>query len=329
MKVVMFYNENGSPKCENYYHLFDENGITFERVLDGCSADEAVAACRGADAVITPLQPFPREVIERLDSSVKAIVRVAMGYEIIDVDAASERGIYVCNIPDYAMEEVAVHQAALILAALRKVCWYDRKVRRGEYTHIGYLSGYPARRISTMSVGLIGFGRIAKNLAKYMLSFGAKVYAFDPFLPEDAFTSRGVIMAKTKDEIYEKCDIISPNMPLTNSTYHIIDADGFAKMKDGVIVVNTGRGPLIDQNALIEALQSGKIRAAALDVFETEPLPKDNPLMSMENVVLTPHIAYQTVESFEELQRKAVEYSIAGAKGEKPAGAVNPACRDK
>ena len=323
----MFYNKSGSAKCENYYHLFKENGIEFERFNDRCSAEDALAACKGADAILTCNQPFPRDVIERLDPSVKAIVRVAMGYEIIDLDAATERGIYVCPVPDYAMEEVAVHQTALILAALRKVCWYDRKVREGEYDHVGYLSGYPVRRISTLSVGLLGFGRIAKNVAKYMLSFGTTVYAFDPFLPEDAFTSRGVIMAKTKDEIFEKCDIISPNMPLTDSSYHIIDADGIAKMKDGVIIVNTGRGALIDPKALIAGLQSGKIRAAGLDVFEPEPLAKDSPLMEMQNVVLTPHIAYQTIESSEELQRKAVEYSIAGAKGEIPAGAVNPNCR--
>lgn len=329
MKAVMFYNEHGSPKCEGFYHLFEENGIALERILDGCNQEETVEACRGADAVITCIQPFPREVIERLDSSVKTIVRIAMGYEIIDVNAASERGIYVCNIPDYAMEEVAVHQAALILAALRKVCWYDWKVREGEYDHIGYLSGYPARRISTLSVGLLGFGRIAKNLARYMLAFGAKVYAYDPFLPEEAFAEHGVIHAKTKDEIFENCDIISPNIPLTESSYHIIDAESIEKMKDGVIVVNTGRGPLVDQEALIAGLQSGKIRAAGLDVFETEPLPQGSPLMQMRNVILTPHIAYQTEESFEELQRKAVEYAIEGAKGQVPRGAVNPGCREK
>ena len=119
------------------------------------------------------MSSFSREVIEKLDSSVKCIVRIAMGYEIVDVEACSERGIYVCNIPDYAMEEVAVHQTALILACLRKMVYYDRKVREGAYDHIGYLEGYSARRISVLSVGLLGFGRIAKNVARYMQSFGA------------------------------------------------------------------------------------------------------------------------------------------------------------
>ena len=323
MKIAIFYNTKGSPTCENYYHLMDESGIQYERFLDSATEDQVVEACRGADAVLTCIQPFPKSVIERLDDSVKCIVRVAMGYEIVDVEAATRRGIYVCNVPDYAMEEVAVHQTALILAALRKVCWYDWKVREGEYKYVGYLSGYPARRISTLSVGLLGFGRIAKNVAKYMKAFGAKVYAFDPFLPESVFEEHGVIHAKTKDKIFANCDIITPNIPLMESSYHIIDADAISKMKEGVIVVNTGRGPLVDEAALIEGLRSGKIRAAGLDVFEKEPLPADSPLLKMRNVVLTPHIAFQTEESYEELQRKAVEYAIQGARGEMPPSAVN------
>lgn len=327
MKIVMLYNDHGSPTCENYYHLATDQGIELVRVPDSCDDDALAEASVGADAMVTCIRAFPRKVIERLDSSVKAIVRVAMGYDIIDVEAASERGIYVCNIPDYAMEEVAVHQTALILASLRKVVWYDKKVREGEYDHLGYLSGYPARRISALKVGLLGFGRIAKNVAKYMLAMGASVYAYDPFLPEEVFRQHGVCQAKTPEEIFETCDIITPNVPLMESSYHLINADSIAKMKDGVIIVNTGRGPLVDEKALIDGLKSGKVRAAALDVFETEPLPMDSELLTLPNVIVTPHVAFQTDESFEELQRKAIEYAIEGAKGEIPRGAVNRSAR--
>lgn len=324
MKIVMFYNETGSPKCEKYYSMIEENGIDLVRVLDSCTAEEQVEACKGADAVITSIKPFPREIVERLDGSVKAIVRLAMGYEIIDLEACSEQGIFVCNVPDYAMEEVAVHQAALMLATIRKVVFYDKKIREGKWQKFGYLDGYPARRISTLSVGLLGFGRIAKNVAKYMKAFGATVYAYDPFLPDSAFEELGVVRAAKKDDIFRNCDVISPNIPLMDSSFHIIDEEAISRMKDGVIIINTGRGPLVDQEALTRALQSGKVRAAGLDVYETEPFcDTENPLMKMENVVLTPHIAYQTEESFDELQYKAVLYAIQGAKGEVPDGAVN------
>ena len=158
---------------------------------------------------------------------------------------------------------------------------------------MGYLSGYPARRISTLSGGLLGFGRIAKNVARYMKAFGAKGYTFEPFLPESVFEEHHVIRAKTKNESFETCDIITLNIPL------------------------------VDETALIDGLKSGKIRAAALDVFEKEPLPANSPLMEMRNVILTTHVAFQTEESYEELQRKAVECAIQGARGEMPAGTVN------
>ena len=326
MKVVHFHNP-GSPSLENELHLFAEKGIEYVRCMEPMTQEEQIRACEGADAVLTIVKPFPREVIEKLDSSVKCIVRIAMGYEIVDVEACSERGIYVCNIPDYAMEEVAVHQTALILACLRKVVYYDRKVREGAYDHVGYLEGYSARRIYVLSVGLLGFGRIAKNVARYMQSFGASVYAYDPLLPDEVFAEHGVTRVRTKEEIFRTCDIITPNIPLMESSYHIIDAEAIAHMKDGVIIVNTGRGALVDTEALLAGLQSGKVKAAGLDVHETEPFHDlDHPFMIMENVVLTPHIAVQTTESVEELQHKAVLYAIDGAMGKISAGAVNGGC---
>lgn len=153
------------------------------------------------------------------------------------------------------------------------------------------------------------------------------VYAYDPLLPDEVFAEHGVTRVRTKEEIFRTCDIIAPNIPLMESSYHIIDAEAIAHMKDGVIIVNTGRGALVDTEALLAGLQSGKVKAAGLDVHETEPFHDlDHPFMKMENVVLTPHIAFQTTESFEELQHKAVLYAIDGAMGKIPAGAVNGGC---
>ena len=329
MKALILLNEHGGVNYDDYLPLFDEAGVDCE-VLTGLSAkpspeeDEALLeAARGVDAILTSLRPFPRALIERLDGSVKAIVRSAMGYETIDVAAASERGIYVCNVPDYAAEEVAVHQVALLLAVVRKVVLYDRKVREGAYTRNGLNFGPPIHRLSRQCMGLLGFGRIARNVARTMRSFGCRVLAFDPYLEDAVFAELGVERVATKEEIFAQCDMIATNIPLTEESYHIIDAAAIARMKDGVVLVNTGRGALIEEAALVEGLKSGKIRGAGLDVLETEPLAQDSPLPELENVVLTPHVAYQGVEAYADLQRKSVEYTIAGARGEMPAGAVN------
>ena len=329
MKIVHFHNP-GSPNVEQYKDMFAEHGIAYEQHPEFLSAEEQLAACRGADAIVTSILKFPREIIGQLDESVKCIVRTAMGYEIVDVAAASERGIYVCNVPDYAMQEVAMHQVALIMALCRKLKIYDQFVHSGEWTRQSMVPGYECRRISTLTVGLLGLGRIARNVAKAMLSMGAAVCTYDPYLSRETVEALGVKYCATKDDLLVQSDVISANIPLTDESYHIINADAISKMKDSVIVVNTGRGGLVDTDALVAGLQSGKIKAAGLDVYEVEPFrDMDHPLMKMDNVILTNHVAYQSTESFEELQYKSALYAMQGALGEMPAGAVNRDCREK
>ena len=328
MKIVHFHNP-GSPDIAKYKGMFAENGIEFVQYIGSRSPEEMIAACEGADAIVTCISPFTREIIEKLPDSVKCIVRSAMGYEIIDVDACSERGILVCNIPDYAMEEVAMHQIALIMALCRKLRHYDHAIRRGEWQKPGYLSGYECRRISSLTIGLLGFGRIAKRVAKAMLAMGAAVCTYDPFLSKETVESYGVQYCATKEEVLEHSDVISPNIPLMESSFHIIDADAIAKMKQDVIIVNTGRGGLVDTEALVAGLESGKIKAAGLDVFENEPFhDTEHPLMKMENVILTPHVAYQSTESSRELEYKSALYAMQGAMGQIPVSAVNRKCRE-
>lgn len=328
MKIVHFHNP-GSPDIAEYKGMFAENGIEFVQYIGSRSPEEMIAACEGADAIVTCISPFTREIIEKLPDSVKCIVRSAMGYEIIDVDACSERGILVCNIPDYAMEEVAMHQIALIMALCRKLRHYDHAIRRGEWQKFGYLSGYECRRISSLTIGLLGFGRIAKHVAKAMLAMGAAVCTYDPFLSKETVESYGVQYCATKEEVLEHSDVISPNIPLMESSFHIIDADAIAKMKQDVIIVNTGRGGLVDTEALVAGLESGKVKAAGLDVFENEPFhDTEHPLMKMENVILTPHVAYQSTESSRELEYKSALYAMQGAMGQIPVSAVNRKCRE-
>lgn len=329
MKIVHFHNP-GSPNVEQYRDMFAENGIEYAQYPEFLTLEAQLAACRGADAIVTSILTFPREVIEQLDESVKCIVRTAMGYEIVDVEAASARGIYVCNVPDYAMQEVAMHQVALIMALCRKLKVYDQFVHSGGWTRQSMVPGYECRRISSLTIGLLGLGRIARNVAKAMLAMGATVCTYDPFLSRETVEALGVRYCTTKDELLAQSDVVSANIPLMESSYHIIDEDAISKMKDGVIVVNTGRGGLVDTDALVKGLNSGKIKAAGLDVYEEEPFHDlDHPLMKVENVILTNHVAFQSTESFEELQYKSALYAMQGAMGEMPAGAVNRDCREK
>ena len=328
MKIVHFHNP-GSPDISQYQDMFARHGIAYEQYPEFLSQEEQVRACRGADTIVTSILAFPKEVIQQLDDSVKCIVRTAMGYEIVDVEAASARGIYVCNVPDYAMQEVAMHQVALIMALCRKLKIYDRFVHSGGWIRQSMVSGYECRRISSLTIGLLGLGRIARNVAKAMLAMGATVCAYDPYLSRETVEALGVKCCASKDELLAQSDVVSANIPLSDASYHIIDADAISKMKDGVIVVNTGRGGLVDTDALVSGLRSGKIKAAGLDVYEQEPFHDlDHPLMQMENVILTNHVAFQSTESFEELQYKSALYAMQGAMGEVPAGAVNRGCRE-
>lgn len=327
MKIVQFHNP-GSPDLAPHKGMFDENGIEFVQYSEFLTVEEQLKNCQGADAIATSILKFPREVIEKLPDSVKCIVRTAMGYEIVDVDACSERGILVCNVPDYAMEEVAAHQVALIMALCRKLKHYDLFVHSGGWTRQSMIHGYECRRISALTVGLLGLGRIARNVARVMQALGASVCTYDPYLSRETVEGLGVRFCASKEELLAQSDIVSANIPLSESSFHIIDAEAISRMKDGVIVVNTGRGGLVDTDALVEGLRSGKVKAAGLDVHETEPFfDTDHPLMQMENVILTNHVAFQSTEAARELEYKAALYAMQGARGEIPAGAVNRQCR--
>lgn len=253
-----------------------------------------------------------------------------MDYEIVDVVVPSGRGIYVCNVLDYAMQEVIMHQVALIMALCRKLKIYDQFVHSDGWTRQSMVPGYECRRISTLTVGLLGLGRIARNVAKAILSMGAAVCTHDPYLGRETVEALGVKYCATKDELLAQSDVISANIPLTEEPYHIINADAISKMKASVIVVSTGRGGLVDTDALVEGLQSGKIKATGLGVYEDEPFHDlDHPLLKMDNVILTNHVANQSTESFEELQYKSALYAMQDALGEIPGGAVNGAAGRK
>jgi D-3-phosphoglycerate dehydrogenase len=265
-----------------------------EVFLEACKTKaEVLEKASGAAAIITTYFPIDKEIMEKIPT-LKLVIRNAIGYEILDIAAATKLNIPVCNIPDYSTEEVATHAFALLLACERKLKLGDKLVHSGDWK---IRLGYEIHRMDTQTLGLLGIGRIARYLVKYAKAFGMKVIAYDPFCPASVFDENSVKQVSL-DELFAQSDAISLHAPLTEENRHIINKDSIAKMKDGVIIVNTARGPLIATKDLIAGIKSGKIKAAGLDVLDEEPLKDANAeILQLDNVIVTPHIGYDSVES--------------------------------
>jgi D-3-phosphoglycerate dehydrogenase len=320
MMKAVFVDNYGLMDSTKEKEAFAKEGITFVDV-NVQNDEELLAHCKDADAVLVMLYKFPRQIVEQLEKC-KVIVRYGIGYDNVDVEACSEKGIAVCNIPDYCFEEVAGHAAALALDCLRQVTLRDRHIRKGEWL-FGGAGKYQVRRFSTLTYGLCGFGHIARQTAQYMKGFGFDMIAYDPYLADEVFEQNGVRKV-SMEELCKTADIISVHVPLSAETRYLINKDKFAMMKKGVIIVNTSRGPLINQSDLLDAMDAGIVKAAGLDVLETEPLTDLNDrIFQYENVVLTPHFAFHSEESFEELRDKVIASAVTVLRGEIPKNAVN------
>lgn len=272
-----------------------ENDI--ELILGFCKTeDEIIDLAKDADVIhCCGNPPITRRVISSLENC-KYIIRYGIGVNSVDLDAATEHGKVVYNMPGFCTEELAIHATALILSLLRNVNYYDSRIRKGEWPKA---KGITPRRLSGMTLGLYGFGGSAKPLAEiFGKGFLSRVITNDPYVSHKVCSEFGVEKV-TFDEMLRESDIISVNAPLNDETYHIFNEEAFRKMKNTAMIVNIARGPLIDEKALVRALENGEIRFAGLDVFEQEPLSSDNPLLKMENVVLTPHSAFYGEESLE------------------------------
>lgn len=250
----------------------------------------------------------------------KALVRYGIGYDVFDVDAASERKIMVCNQPDYCIVDVAFHAVSLILGSIRQLLHYSLRVREGIWDQD---QGMGMKRPDKLTVGLAGFGHIPRVVASYLKPMGFTVLAYDPYVEEEIFEQAGVIKAD-KDALVGNSDILSLHLPLTSDTKGFVNEESIKRMKEKVIIVNTARGPIVEQEALIKALESGKVAAAGLDVFEEEPLTDvENPLMLMDNVILTPHVSYRSEDAVPSLCESVANTIVKIAKGEIPRNTVN------
>ena len=279
--------------------------------------DKILEVAKDADALIIQYAKMPRDLIEQLDKC-KIIARYATGYDGIDLEAATEKGIYVTNVNDYCREEVATHTLALLMEMSRRVSKYNR------WTHEGNWFSMPGKQHSLRNqiIGVISFGRIARAFIDRIKPLCDNIWVYDAFSKAEDIKAYGV-EPKSFDEICENADYISMHCPLTDDTYHMFDKEAFRKMKNTAVIINVARGPVVCQEDLIWALDNHEIGGAALDVLEQEPPAKDNPLFQYDNVIITPHTAWYSVESQAVLQSTPAEDVVRVLKGELPLNIVN------
>lgn len=270
------------------------------------AASTLLAEGKDCDAMLVVYASVGAEVIEAL-TRCKVIVRAGIGFNNVDLEAASRAGIMVANVPDYCLDEVADHTMALFLSVARKTCFLNAEVENGRWDVI---AAKPVPRLRGKTFGLIGCGAIGQEVAKRATSFGMQVVGYDPFAPGEAFSRNGITRIDDLDTFLSSVDVVSLHVPLNEKTRHIIDQENLSKMKPSAIVLNTSRGGLIDEAALHEAIEGGAIAGAGIDVLEQEP-PNGTPaLATLNRVVMTPHAAFLSEESVAELRRKAAQEII-------------------
>lgn len=266
-------------------------------------AAQLLKACRDADGIIVNLAPFPAELIREL-AKCKVISRYGVGYDNVDVKAATAKGIWVANVPDYCGEDVSDQAMALLLGCVRKVALRDRQVRSGIWN---IQSAGTQWRIKGKTLVLFGFGQIARILHRKLAGFQlGRVLVVDPFVEAAAIQAAGAEKSDW-DTALAAGDFFSIHMPLNDQTRGLFNEAVFRKMKPTAIIVNTSRGPIIDECALFKALKEGWINSAGLDVFAKEPINTDNPLLTLDNITVAGHTGWYTEESQTELKRKAAE----------------------
>ena len=329
--VVTFYVPGIVPA---YDELLIELGAQVDKTF--CATEqELISACSDADAIIalgikiTPGYVFSPMVIENLNKC-RLIALTGIGYDNVDVAAATRKGICVSNNPYYCVEEVSDHTMALILACARKLYQILPDVKNGKWsTQPDYLSALkPLRRLCGQTLGLIGFGNIARALVPKARAFGLRIVAYAPHIPGVLFETLKVESVQL-DQLLQESDFVSMHTALTPETRHMMGLPQFKKMKRTAYFINTARGELVDERALYAAFSEGLIAGAGLDVLESEPPGQDNPLLKFDNVLITGHFAYYSEESREELFRWPWEEVARLLQGRWPQGLVNPPVKER
>jgi D-3-phosphoglycerate dehydrogenase / 2-oxoglutarate reductase len=287
-------------------------------VLDDPSAESIRAHAADADALLNTYAAIDRVTLEHLDK-LRIVARYGIGVDNVDLEAARERGVIVTNVPDYCVEEVADHTFALLLAVVRKVMSGHTHVTGGGW---GIDPLRPIHRLRGQTLGLIGFGNIARAVAVRARAFGLGIATYDPYLPDEVLHAQDAKRAGSLDELLETADMVSVHVPLLPETRGLIGADALERMRPGAVLLNTSRGPIVDVEAVIATLRAGRLGGAGLDVFPTEP-PDGRSFADVPNLVVTPHAAFYSDEAITESQTKAARNVVSALRGEEPAYRVN------
>lgn len=290
----------------------------------GGTPAEIIALAPQADAILTCWKDVPAEALD-IAPNCKVVSRYGIGLDNIPIGRATELGMLVTNVPDFCLEEVSDHVMALLLATARQLLPLARNPDRSGWTRE---TPRPIPRVRGQTLGLIGFGNIARALVPKALGFGLRVIAYTPRLRQSD-APEGVEVTNDLAALLSSSDYVSIHCPLTEETAHIIDEAALAQMKSSALLINTSRGGVVDEQALISALQDGRIGGAALDVTDPEPPSADNPLLALENVIVTPHAAFYSVAATAELARKAAANVVTVLQGGVPETLVNAEVLDR
>lgn len=315
MKAV--FTDYQYENIEQEKRICREAGIEVAEYQEKCP-ERLIPLVKDADAVITQYSDINADVIAAMEHC-RMIIKYGIGVNNIDVKAAAEKGILVCNVPDYGVEEVSDHAIALMLASNKKLPVITKALKEGDW---GYTSIEPVHRFADATVGLVGFGRIPQLVASKLSGFNVRVLVYDPYVEEETVNGYHAEAVDFKS-LCRQSDYISVHCPLTEETRHLFNREIFELMKAGAYLINTARGPVVCEADLKAALREGKIAGAALDVFEEEPATPDNELLQIDQVIATPHCAWYSVEATQVLQRKVAEEVVNVLLGNEPFHCVN------
>jgi D-3-phosphoglycerate dehydrogenase / 2-oxoglutarate reductase len=288
------------------------------RLAQEPTPEAILRVARDADALLATYAKITADMIPQMKRC-RIISRFGIGVDNVDVAAATKAGIVVTKVPDYCIDEVSDHTMALLLALVRKIPFSNSRTHAGRWEMPAVV---PIHRLRGSVLGLVGFGRIPQLVAPKAQAFGLRVVAYDPYIAPDVLAGAGVEKVEF-DELVKVSDYISIHSPLVPETRHLFNADVFRRMKPTAYLVNTARGPIVDEAALAQALDAKQLAGAALDVLSEEP-PNGSPLFGRDNVIVTPHTSFYSVESLVDLQVKAAEEVVRVFKGEMPRNPVNP-----